>query len=196
MDELNLILSMLEKACANPVIYQLLEQLHRYDTTTWKHSLRVASHCIQLAYRKGFSQNQIFRLTIAALLHDIGKLAIPKEILDKPGKLTDEEYKQIQNHARNTHQILFQTGFPKDICEIATYHHRNYDESGYPTGQLPHGHTLLCIHILHICDTYEALASMRPYKPSLPHDIVLDLLKPYENIRYAPNLIPYMYDFL
>lgn len=189
METFQCIITCLNKACQNPILYELLDRLAKYDDTTWQHSIHVAAYCVQVGHRLSYSKDQLLELTIGGLLHDIGKLTIPLSILKKPDALTDEEYKLIQHHPQASYEILSQTGFPERICQMVLFHHRNFDGTGYPNLMAPMKDLDTMIQIIHLCDTYEALRTERPYKQHLPHRIVMDLLTPYANQRYDPALL-------
>lgn len=113
-----------------------------------------------LAKEAGLAEEEIRSLAFAAKYHDIGKLMIPESILDKPGRLTEEERKVMETHAESGYRML--QGYPEGIREIVRYHHENEDGSGYYglTGEeIPAG-----AKILHLCDVFDALTSRRSYK--------------------------------
>lgn len=135
---------------------------------TWKHSLGIAEKAEKLGQYYGYSEEHCQKLYIAGALHDIGKLLISNDILEKPGKLTQEEYRQIQNHAIGTWELLHAIGGMEDIARWASLHHEKLDGSGYPFGYTANElskeeRIMACI------DIYQALVEERPYKAGLPH---------------------------
>ena len=142
---------------------------------TWKHSLGIADKAERMGRFYGESREMQDKLFIAGALHDIGKLLIPNDILEKPGKLTSEEYREITNHALGTWDMLHRIRGLEDITRWASLHHEKLDGSGYPFGytadQLDRYERLLaCL------DIYQALVEERPYKPGLPHDEAMAIL--------------------
>ena len=150
-----------------------MTDLRTYDNYTYAHSVNVAvvSCIIGMGYR--MSEKDMEGLVIAGLLHDLGKLLIPGEILNKKGRLTAEEFAIMKGHALKSYELL------ADRWEISTFvktavkfHHENIDGSGYPDGIKGDLHTSY-IKILHVADVYDALVSKRPYKkPFSPHEVV------------------------
>jgi HD-GYP domain-containing protein (c-di-GMP phosphodiesterase class II) len=109
------------------------------------------------------------------MLHDIGKLGVPSAILDKPGKLTDQEFALLKHHPADTHRILSRSAAFADVVELAARHHEKLDGSGYhrglPGDQLTQSERVLCV-----ADIYEALAAKRPYRKDLTDGEVFDIL--------------------
>lgn len=128
-------------------------------------------------------------LYIAGALHDIGKLMIPENILEKPGKLTREEYSEIQNHAMGTYRMLSNIGGLEDITRWAALHHEKLDGSGYPFGLK--GNQLGKMERLMAClDIYQALCEERPYKKGFSHKAAIDILKEMgANNQLDPEII-------
>lgn len=116
----------LEKRCA-----LLLNKLKQHDQDTYEHCVRVADIVVQIADRYGIDPDLWNNLRIAGLLHDVGKLWISATILDKPGKLTADEYETIKTHTTLGYTLLQRVGFPESICEVALNHHERPDGTGY-----------------------------------------------------------------
>jgi len=143
---------------------------------TKNHSIGVAKKALKMGEYYGFDEDKCCRLYIAGILHDIGKMAIGNEILEKPGKLTAEEFDIMKNHALYTFEILSEINGSKDIASWAASHHEKINGSGYPFGrtaeQLNHEDRLLaCI------DIYQALREDRPYKKGFTHEESIETLK-------------------
>lgn len=111
--------------------YELLEQLFVHDKETGRHSVRVADLAVKIGKVLGLSGYELYMLKTAALLHDIGKLFVPASLLQKSGKLTDEEYTTIKCHTDKGYVYLSQLGFPEEICLVALEHHERPDGNGY-----------------------------------------------------------------
>jgi putative nucleotidyltransferase with HDIG domain len=136
------------------------------DPYTQGHEVRVASLGMRIAREMGLSVDAVNEINMAGLLHDIGKLRVPAEILTKPGQLSAPEFALIHEHPEQGYEILRHIDFPWPIAEIVRQHHERLDGSGYPRG-LKDGSILLSARILAVADVVEAMASHRPYRPAL-----------------------------
>jgi len=143
---------------------------------TAAHSRRVANTAFYLGQRLGLPAEQCRQLYHAGLLHDLGKLAVPAEILDKPDRLTPQEYSRIMAHAYYTERLLLEIPGLEELSFLAAAHHEKLDGSGYPSRltaeQLP-----LPARILAVADFYQALADDRPYRAALPQEKIYHLLR-------------------
>lgn len=143
---------------------------------TSRHSRLVAASSGMLARIAGFSGEDIEKMVVAGLLHDIGKLSIPEEILEKPGKLSSAEYRIIMRHSYYTYRILQGISGFEEVNQWASLHHEKLDGSGYPfrlsAGQIPTG-----ARIMAVSDVFSALAEDRPYRKGLSRKIINDILK-------------------
>jgi putative nucleotidyltransferase with HDIG domain len=135
------------------------------DPYTAGHQQRVAVLACAIATEMGLPESRTQGLRLAALVHDIGKVHIPAEILAKPSKLSDAEYDIIKGHPRAAWNVLREIEFPWPVAEIVYQHHEKLDGSGYPRG-LKGDEILLEARILTVADQVEAMASHRPYRPS------------------------------
>jgi putative nucleotidyltransferase with HDIG domain len=134
------------------------------DPYTQGHELRVADLARRIATEMHLPEGEIDGIDMAALLHDIGKLRIPAEILTKPGVLSKAEFSLIREHPRGGHEILNHIEFPWPVAETVLWHHERLDGSGYPDGL--HGDEIpLSARILAVADVVEAMSSHRPYRP-------------------------------
>jgi putative nucleotidyltransferase with HDIG domain len=120
----------------------------------------------------GWDAEQIQALRVASLLHDVGKMTVPKEILDKPGRLNAEEFSQMKAHAEAGHAILKDIRFPWPVAEAVLQHHERMDGSGYPRG-LRGDNILPMARVLAIADVFDAMTSARSYRPALELEVVL-----------------------
>ena len=144
---------------------------------TWRHSLGIADKAERMGQFYGCSREECDKLYIAGALHDIGKLLISNDILEKPGRLTPEEYREITNHAIGTWELLHGIGGMEDITRWAALHHEKLDGSGYPFGyraaDLGRNERLMaCL------DIYQALVEERPYKSGMSHEEAIAILRP------------------
>ena len=143
---------------------------------TFSHESRVADLAGLVAERLGLSMMEIANVRMAALHHDIGKDMVPIEILDKPGKLTKEEFDVIKQHPLNGFELLKQLEPENTLLHmVALQHHERCDGSGYPYG-LNGGQLLLESRIVAISDVYEALRHVRTYKPAHSHETALKIM--------------------
>jgi len=140
--------------------------VERRDPYTAGHQQRVAQLCRAIALEMDLSEAQVEGIFMAALIHDIGKIAVPAEILSKPGRLSETEFQLIKIHPESGYDILKGIEFPWPIAEITFQHHERMDGSGYPRC-LTGAQILLEARIMAVADTVEAMATHRPYRPAL-----------------------------
>lgn len=145
-----------------------------YDEDTGQHIYRVKLLSGFLAERLGLEEERVEQIKMFASLHDIGKIFVPKEILQKPGKLTAEEWEIMRQHTIFAKRILDVPGF-ESALNIALYHHENYDGTGYPFG-LKEKEIPIDAHIVKLIDIYDALRSSRPYKKGFTHEEALKII--------------------
>ncbi|MGD9905282.1 MAG: HD domain-containing phosphohydrolase [Vicinamibacterales bacterium] len=163
---------------------------------THDHSRRVAGYAVAAAARLGAADRSLVRLRRAALLHDIGKLGVPNSVLDKPGRLTDEEWPLMRSHTQYTHQILEAVPLFRDVAFDAACHHERLDGSGYHLGL---GGAALgpAARLLAVADVTDALRSDRPYRPGLDIDaVVAELHRDVERNKLCPRSVEAMCDVL
>jgi putative nucleotidyltransferase with HDIG domain len=156
------------------------------DQITHGHIRRVQLYATGLAKALGLTDTRELRaIEAAALLHDMGKLAVPEHILNKPGKLTAFEYDRMKTHASVGAQILSAIDFPYPVVPIVRHHHENWDGTGYPDGlsgvDIPIG-----ARIMAVVDCYDALTSDRPYRPALSDDEALEIIEARKGKMYDP----------
>jgi len=159
------------------------------DQITHGHIRRVQQYAVGLARELGVSDERLLKaIEAAALLHDMGKLAVPEYILNKPGKLTPAEFEKMKLHASVGADILAAIEFPYPVVPIVRHHHENWDGSGYPDGlrgtDIPIG-----ARILSVVDCFDALISDRPYRPRLSDDDALAILVQRRGSMYVPWVV-------
>ena len=142
------------------------------DPYTAGHQRRVAELAVSIAREMGLPEHKIHGIQLAAVVHDLGKIHVPAEILTKPGKLSDIEFMLIKTHPQAGYDILKDVEFPWPIAEIVRQHHEKLDGSGYPQG-LKDGQILLEARIMTVADVVETMSSHRPYRPSLGMELAL-----------------------
>ena len=155
------------------------------DSYTNGHSLRVAKYTRMLAQKLGIDEETAQRYYNIALLHDIGKIGIPDEILNKPGKLTDEEYDIMKSHTYRGYEILKKVKTQKDIADGARYHHERYDGKGYPA-RLGGGKIPYVARVISVADAFDAMSSTRPYRKKLPMDFIVQEIKKCSGTQFDP----------
>ncbi|MBC8059885.1 MAG: HD-GYP domain-containing protein [Clostridiaceae bacterium] len=165
----------------------LVSAIEVMDKYTEGHAQRVRNYSCAIAEKLQLTRQQVSDIGTAALLHDIGKIGIPTEILNKPGKLTDEEYAIIKLHPVHTKTILEKISGFSTISNFAYGHHENYDGSGYPQGlkgdQIP-----LESQIIQVADAYDAMTSKRAYRSALSVKISLEIIKEEMGKQFNPEI--------
>jgi len=158
------------------------------DENTHKHLLRVRVYVAELGKLMKLDRPIMQALLIASYLHDIGKLAVPEYIINKPGKLTQEEFEKMKIHPVVGADILDRVRFPYPVVPIVRSHHESWDGSGYPDGlkgeEIPIGARLLTA-----VDCFDALASERPYRKALPLDEAMAFVKARAGIQFDPQIV-------
>ncbi len=159
------------------------------DRYTNGHSFRVSWYSVALARRLGWDEDEIDELEREALLHDIGKIGVPDAVLNKPGRLDDEEFAVIKSHTTTGGDILSMAQDLSACAQVARYHHERYDGKGYPEGligdQIP-----VHARIVAIADAYDAMRSDRIYRKGLPLDIIHEELAKGNGTQFDPDFLP------
>lgn len=158
------------------------------DPYTAGHQRRVGELATAIAGEMGLAEEQIHGIHFAAIIHDLGKIRVPAEILSKPGKLTHNEYMLIKDHPQAGYDILKNVKYPWPIADIVLQHHEKLDGSGYPQG-LTEGQILLEARILTVADVVEAISSHRPYRPGLGIDTALEEIERNRGRLYDPRVV-------
>ncbi len=162
------------------------------DPYTCGHSERVAMLSAHLAREIGLSEEQVERIHIAGVVHDVGKIGVPEAILCKKGRLTDEEFDAIKQHPRIGHRIIRDIPMLGDVLPGVLYHHERWDGRGYPEGLAGEDIPLMA-RIIGICDTFDAMSSNRSYRPALQRKDVLAEIRKCAGSQFDPDLVePFM----
>ncbi|MBA2393852.1 MAG: diguanylate cyclase [Ktedonobacteraceae bacterium] len=171
------------------VIQALLAVANAHDLETSAHAVRMMQMVEGTAHQLGCSEEEIYVIRVAALLHDIGKIGVPDHILHKPGPLTDEEWAVMRNHPKIGRQILAQVGEKFEIVShIVVAHHERWDGQGYPYG-LSEEMIPLGARILTVADSYDAMTSNRPYRAALPISEALIELRRCSGYQFDPRVV-------
>jgi len=170
------------------IIQTLSVAIESKDSYAIGHQKRVAKLARCIAEEMGLSKDRIEGVTIAASLHDIGKISIPTEILNKSDQLSEDEFNMIKSHPRLGYDILNEIEFPHPIAQIVLQHHERLDGSGYPSS-LSGKDILLEAKILSVADVIDAMLSPHPYRPAFGLDKVLDEISRNRGILYDFNVV-------
>jgi len=162
--------------------------LETRDAYTAGHQRRVSEIAHVIAAEMGLSKHKIEGVRTAGVIHDIGKICVPTQILSKPGKITEHEFGIIKTHPEVGYNILKKIDFPWPIAQIVYQHHERMDGSGYPQG-LSGKDILLEARIMAVADVVEAMASHRPYRPALGIDIALEEIEKNKGGVYDPEVV-------
>lgn len=151
-------------------------------------SMMIAETATSVGRALGLPEGEIERIRTASLLHDLGKLAIPDEILSKPGELVEPEWRVVAEHPRVGQIVLEQAGALRDAAMIVLHHHEWYDGRGYPYGLAAH-EIPVGARIVAIADAYEAMVAGRPYRPAISHQAALTELRRHAGVQFDPELV-------
>ncbi len=162
--------------------------LESRDPYTAGHQQRVASISAAIAQKMGFNDERIEYLKMAGMIHDIGKISVPAEILCKPTRLSKAEFEIIKEHPLTGYRILKEIDFPYPLAKMVYQHHERIDGSGYPQG-LAGDQILMESKILAVTDVVEAMASHRPYRSALGIDVALDEIVKNKGRSFDPEVV-------
>jgi len=160
------------------------------DRAAWagRPSMMIAEASITMARVAGLPEREVDRIRVASLLHDLGKLAIPDEILSKPAELAEPEWRVVSEHPKIGQVVLEQAGALRDAATIVLHHHEWFDGRGYPHGlrgeDIPIG-----ARIIAIADAYEAMVAGRPYRAPIDHDAAIAELRRHSGVQFDPQLV-------
>lgn len=186
---------MIDDKLSLQLIQSLSETIDAKDRYTSGHSRRVAKYAAMIAEAMDKDSDTQQQIYLAALLHDIGKIRIPVEILNKPGKLTDEEFQLIRLHTISGYHIVSNITAAPEFALAAKYHHERYDGRGYPDGlsgeDIPE-----VARIIGVADSYDAMASNRSYRSALPQEVVRSEIEKGISTQFAPAPAKAMLDII
>ncbi|KOA20417.1 cyclic di-GMP phosphodiesterase response regulator RpfG [Clostridium homopropionicum DSM 5847] len=169
-------------------INAIINTLHEKNKREEQHSHRVSELCESMGKALGLQESEIQELKTVGLLHDIGKIAINENILNKPGKLTEDEFEEIRRHPEIGYRILSTVNDLSEMAEYVLAHHERWDGRGYPKGlkafEIP-----IQARIIAIADTYDAIISERSYRIALPEKIAIEELKKNSGIQFDEELV-------
>jgi len=177
------------------IIECLIAAIEAKDVYTKGHSTRVADMSVDLAKKIGLRGKELETIHIAAHLHDIGKIGISDQILNKKGKLLPHEFEIIKMHPVIGYNILSKSKRLREIARIVLYHHERWDGKGYPEG-LKGTNIPLGARLISICDSIDAMASKRPYREALPWEQIKNEIIVNKGLQFDPVLVDEIDDFL
>ena len=169
-------------------VKSLVSAIDAKDEYTRHHSTRVTEFTLKIARTMDFSEKELGDLELAALLHDVGKIAVPESILNKPGRLTDDEFALIKEHPARGESILQPVVELKEIARIVRAHHEHYDGSGYPDAlkgrEIPLG-----ARIMAVADAYDSITSERPYRKASSHRYAVKEIIRCSGVQFDPEVV-------
>jgi putative nucleotidyltransferase with HDIG domain len=170
------------------ILQALVAQLDLRDVETENHSLRVVEYTLLIARGMGFHGRTLRPIRWGAMLHDIGKIGIPDNILHKPGKLTPQEWEIMKTHPVKGYEALKEIGFLADALPIVRHHHERYDGKGYPDGlrgnEIPIG-----ARIFAVADAFDAMTSDRPYRKAMPVEKAIGEIVANSGTQFDPSVV-------
>ena len=186
-DKLNQTVSTLRTTLGS-TIHAMALAVETRDPYTAGHQRRVSNLARAIATEMGLSQDQIEATRIAGIVHDLGKISVPSEILSKPGEISLIEHMLINTHPQIGYEILSGISFPWPIAQIVLQHHERLDGSGYPAG-LTKDDILIEARVISVADVVEAMASHRPYRPSRGIQLAMEEITNNKGILYDPRVV-------
>ncbi len=169
-------------------VNELVSALEARRPLVASHCRRVAAYGVQLATHYGLSEATTETIRVGGLLHDIGKAMVPSQILGKPGRLTENQWRALQAHPEHGFDMVEPLGFDSDVLDIILYHHERADRSGYPDG-LAGDSIPWAVRIVSVMDAFDALTSPRTYRRALSIDAARTLLAREAADRYCPWVV-------
>jgi PAS domain S-box-containing protein/putative nucleotidyltransferase with HDIG domain len=169
-------------------IHALASTVEKRDPYTAGHQQRVTNLACAIATEMGLSEEKVDGIRMIGVIHDLGKIYVPAEILSKPGQLNEVEFKMIKSHAKVGYDILKKVEFPWPIAQVIAQHHERIDGSGYPLG-LSGENILLEARIIGVADVFEAISSHRPYRPALGIDKAIEEISQQKGTLYDPEVV-------
>lgn len=169
-------------------IAALAATLDAKDPYTSGHSQQVSKYTVAIAKRMGLAKKEVENIYYASLLHDLGKISIREEILNKPGKLTKEEFAAVTTHPSMSANIIREAEFLRELIPLILYHHERYEGGGYPGGlkgeEIPQG-----ARILTVADSFQAMTSDRPYRKTFSREEAKQELKGCSGSQFDPQIV-------
>ncbi|CBH20253.1 protein of unknown function [Acetoanaerobium sticklandii] len=172
----------------NQTVNIIMQTLSEKNEREKRHSVEVAKLAKEIGVSMGLSVQKVKEIELAGLLHDIGKIAIKEDILNKPGKLTEEEYDEIKRHPESGYHILKSVDEYSSLAQCVLEHHERFDGKGYPKG-IKGTQISLIARIIAVADAFEAMIAQRPYRKSLSQEMAIEEIKKNSNIQFDPEVV-------
>ena len=166
-----------------------VKALEAKDLYTRGHTERVAYFSELIGTRMGFNGTRLEKLRWAALIHDVGKLAVPRDLIRKRARLSGNEYEQMQTHVHLVEDLLAEVDFLQPMVEIAAHHHAHFDGKGYHGGHKHEGTPSLEARILAVADSFDAMTSTRSYRVALSQDYAFNELRKHSGTQFDPEVV-------
>ena len=172
----------------NQTVNIIMRTLSEKNEGEKRHSVEVAKWAKEIGVAMGLSVQKVKEIELAGLLHDIGKIAIKEDILNKPGKLTEEEYDEIKRHPESGYHILKSVDEYSSLAQCVLEHHERFDGKGYPKG-IKGSQISLIARIIAVADAFEAMIAQRPYRKSLTEEMAIEEIKKNANTQFDPEIV-------
>ena len=172
----------------NQTVNIIMQTLNEKNEREKRHSVEVAKWAKEIGVAMGLSVQKVKEIELAGLLHDIGKIAIKEDILNKPGKLTEEEYDEIKRHPESGYHILKSVDEYSSLAQCVLEHHERFDGKGYPKG-IKGSQISLIARIISVADAFEAMIAQRPYRKSLTEEMAIEEIKKNANTQFDPEVV-------
>ena len=166
-----------------------IKALEAKDLYTRGHTERVAYFAQLIGEDLGFRGSRLERVRVAALIHDVGKLAVPRDLIRKRARLSGNEYEQMQTHVHLVEDLLAEVDFLQPMVEIAAHHHAHFDGKGYHGGHKHEGTPSLEARILAVADSFDAMTSTRSYRVALSQDYAFNELRKHSGTQFDPEVV-------
>ena len=166
----------------------ILKALDCKDHYTFGHSMRVAYFSLVTGREMGLKEEEMKELELSAMFHDIGKIGTPDQVLNKPSRLTEEEFAVMKQHPELTYEILSEYSIFETVAKNARHHHERFDGRGYPAG-LKGEDIPLYARIILIADTFDAMTSTRVYRKGLSYDVAFEELRQFTGSQFDPKCV-------
>ncbi len=170
------------------IIRALASTVDAKDHYTLGHSQKVSEMSLNIAEEMSFSERELESIKYAALLHDIGKISLPDDVIKKPSKLTDREFEMVRKHPVTGAKIIKEIEALGPMVPIILHHHERYDGKGYPDG-LEGEHIPLGARIVHVADAYDTMVSARAYRDMLPPELAVSELRKNAGTQFDPKIV-------
>jgi len=185
----------IQKEQMEAMVNALAKVVELRDPYTSGHQSRVSEMAVKIAKKLGWDNDRTLGLSLASMVHDIGKIYVPAEFLNKPGKLTDTEFVIIKQHPSIGHEILSVADFKWPIADIVLQHHEKYDGKGYPNN-LKGDEIMDEAQIISVSDVYDAMCNRRPYREGLGEKTAIEFIKSVSGTSFKSEIVDAFLDII